>query len=195
MIGCRPDLSVGRPSPSRAGRGLAAPPRRPESLARSVLRRPEPCRASFRVRSMMTTAPAAGLWRMARLLDFTEGVVAFNVGLRLGRQRQGVGRIAGSRSATAPRFHFSGNPASRRPSNKIGKFCGCAISHLSVSRTAGRTRNSIWRVPDLQHRLKVYSTIEAHPLDQVHGAGVRVSINTDDCSLLETNLRDREGDV
>jgi adenosine deaminase len=36
--------------------------------------------------------------------------------------------------------------------------------------------------------LKVYSSMEAHPLDRLRRAGVRVSINTDDPSLLGTNL-------
>jgi adenosine deaminase len=36
--------------------------------------------------------------------------------------------------------------------------------------------------------LKVYPSIESHPLDRLRKAGVRVSINTDDPSLLATNL-------
>jgi len=36
--------------------------------------------------------------------------------------------------------------------------------------------------------LKVYPSMEAHPLDRLRRAGVRVSINTDDPSLLGTNL-------
>jgi adenosine deaminase len=36
--------------------------------------------------------------------------------------------------------------------------------------------------------LKVYPSIEAHPLDRLRKAGVRVSVNTDDPSLLATNL-------
>ena len=37
--------------------------------------------------------------------------------------------------------------------------------------------------------LKVYSSMEAHPVDRLRRAGVRISINTDDPSLLGTNLR------
>ena len=36
--------------------------------------------------------------------------------------------------------------------------------------------------------LKVYPSMEAHPVDRLRRAGVRVSINTDDPSLLGTNL-------
>jgi adenosine deaminase len=36
--------------------------------------------------------------------------------------------------------------------------------------------------------LKVYPSIEAHPIDRLRKAGVRVSVNTDDPSLLATNL-------
>ncbi|MBI2717754.1 MAG: adenosine deaminase [Rhizobiales bacterium] len=36
--------------------------------------------------------------------------------------------------------------------------------------------------------LKVYPSIEAHPIDRLRRAGVRVSVNTDDPSLLATNL-------
>ena len=36
--------------------------------------------------------------------------------------------------------------------------------------------------------MKVYPSIEAHPIDRLRKAGVRVSINTDDPSLLATNL-------
>jgi adenosine deaminase len=36
--------------------------------------------------------------------------------------------------------------------------------------------------------LKVYPSIEAHPIDRLRKAGVRVSLNTDDPSLLATNL-------
>jgi adenosine deaminase len=36
--------------------------------------------------------------------------------------------------------------------------------------------------------LKVYSSMETHPIDRLRRAGVRVSINTDDPSLLGTNL-------
>ena len=36
--------------------------------------------------------------------------------------------------------------------------------------------------------LKVYPSIEAHPIDSLRKAGVRVSVNTDDPSLLATNL-------
>ncbi len=36
--------------------------------------------------------------------------------------------------------------------------------------------------------LKVYSSMEEHPLDRLRRAGVRVSVNTDDPSLLATNL-------
>jgi len=36
--------------------------------------------------------------------------------------------------------------------------------------------------------LKVYSSLETHPVDRLRRAGVRVSINTDDPSLLGTNL-------
>jgi adenosine deaminase len=36
--------------------------------------------------------------------------------------------------------------------------------------------------------LKVYSSMEAHPVDRLRRAGVRVSINTDDPTLLGTNL-------
>ena len=36
--------------------------------------------------------------------------------------------------------------------------------------------------------LKVYPSMEAHPLDRLRRAGVRISINTDDPSLLGTNL-------
>ena len=36
--------------------------------------------------------------------------------------------------------------------------------------------------------LKVYPSMEAHPLDRLRQAGVRISLNTDDPSLLATNL-------
>jgi adenosine deaminase len=36
--------------------------------------------------------------------------------------------------------------------------------------------------------LKVYPSIETHPIDRLRKAGVRVSVNTDDPSLLATNL-------
>ena len=36
--------------------------------------------------------------------------------------------------------------------------------------------------------VKVSPSMEAHPLDRLRRAGVRVSINTDDPSLLGTNL-------
>jgi adenosine deaminase len=36
--------------------------------------------------------------------------------------------------------------------------------------------------------MKVYSSMETHPLDRLRRAGVRVSVNTDDPSLLGTNL-------
>jgi adenosine deaminase len=36
--------------------------------------------------------------------------------------------------------------------------------------------------------LKLYSSMEAHPVDRLRCAGVRISINTDDPSLLGTNL-------
>ena len=36
--------------------------------------------------------------------------------------------------------------------------------------------------------LKVYPSMEAHPIDRLRKAGVRVSVNTDDPSLLTTNL-------
>jgi adenosine deaminase len=36
--------------------------------------------------------------------------------------------------------------------------------------------------------LKVYSSMDSHPLDRLRRAGVRISINTDDPSLLGTNL-------
>jgi adenosine deaminase len=36
--------------------------------------------------------------------------------------------------------------------------------------------------------LKVYSSIAAHPIDRLRKAGVRVSVNTDDPGLLNTNL-------
>jgi adenosine deaminase len=36
--------------------------------------------------------------------------------------------------------------------------------------------------------LKLYSSIEAHPIDRLRKAGVMVSVNTDDPSLLSTNL-------
>src|ERR1700721_3435188 len=49
----------------------------------------------LRVRSMMTTAPAAGLWSMGRLPGFAQRVVALDVGLRLCGERQGVGRLHG----------------------------------------------------------------------------------------------------
>src|ERR1700733_490480 len=49
----------------------------------------------LRVRSMMTTAPAAGLWRMARLPDFAQRIVAFDVGLRFGGERQSIRRLHG----------------------------------------------------------------------------------------------------
>src|ERR1700733_10437979 len=49
----------------------------------------------LRVRSMMTTAPAAGLWRMARLPDFAQRIVAFDVGLRFGGERPSIRRLHG----------------------------------------------------------------------------------------------------
>jgi adenosine deaminase len=36
--------------------------------------------------------------------------------------------------------------------------------------------------------LKVYPSLDAHPLDALRRAGVRVSLNTDDPSLLGTTL-------
>jgi adenosine deaminase len=42
--------------------------------------------------------------------------------------------------------------------------------------------------PSSNVTLKVYPSIEAHPIDRLRKAGVRVSINTDDPSLLATNL-------
>lgn len=36
--------------------------------------------------------------------------------------------------------------------------------------------------------LKVYGSMDTHPLDRLRRAGVRVSVNTDDPTLLETNL-------
>ena len=44
---------------------------------------------------MMTTAPAAGLWRMARLPDFAQRIVAFDVGLRFGGERPSIRRLHG----------------------------------------------------------------------------------------------------
>jgi adenosine deaminase len=42
--------------------------------------------------------------------------------------------------------------------------------------------------PTSNLNMKVYPSMEAHPLDRLRRAGVRVSVNTDDPSLLGTNL-------
>lgn len=42
--------------------------------------------------------------------------------------------------------------------------------------------------PSSNLTLKVYPSIEAHPIDKLRKAGVRISVNTDDPSLLATNL-------
>ena len=44
---------------------------------------------------MMMIAPAAGLWRMARLPGFTQGVVSLNVGSRFGGEPQGARSLHG----------------------------------------------------------------------------------------------------
>ena len=43
--------------------------------------------------------------------------------------------------------------------------------------------------PSSNIMLRVYPSIAAHPVDKLRKAGVRVSVNTDDPSLLATNLR------
>ena len=43
----------------------------------------------------MTTAPAAGIQRMARLPGLAQRIVAFDVGLRLGGERQSMRRLHG----------------------------------------------------------------------------------------------------
>ena len=42
--------------------------------------------------------------------------------------------------------------------------------------------------PTSNIKVKVYPSIEAHPIDRLRKAGVRVSVNTDDPSLYATNL-------
>jgi adenosine deaminase len=42
--------------------------------------------------------------------------------------------------------------------------------------------------PTSNMKMKVYPSMEAHPLDRLRRTGVRVSVNTDDPSLLGTNL-------
>ena len=82
------------------------------------------------------------------------------------------------RSSRCRRTPRSGSHRPWRPRRR-GRPCGGASC---------RTRYPLGICPTSNLTLKVYPSIEAHPIDRLRKAGVRVSVNTDDPSLLATNL-------
>jgi adenosine deaminase len=63
-----------------------------------------------------------------------------------------------------------------------------AIEHDPVVALLAERGVALGICPTSNLVLKVYGTMDVHPLDRLRRAGVRVSINTDDPSLLGTNL-------
>jgi adenosine deaminase len=63
-----------------------------------------------------------------------------------------------------------------------------AIENNAVIELLAERRIPLGVCPTSNLTMKLYPSMEEHPLDRLRRAGVRVSVNTDDPSLLKTNL-------